>query len=384
MINIDKNIKSFYLFFAILGGIFTAMMPIYYVNLGFSEVQIGFLTALVYAAAIVQPIFGYLSDSKFDPIRVIKFNTILLMIGCISLFIFSSFVPVALFVLIATIFRTPIPPMADNTIMSYCNRHNKNYGSFRIYASFGFGASMLLALPFMYLFGFRYFLIFTFICAFISYFNLSKIPTIKTKKDNDYSYIKDLKKLISNKKYLLIIIFNLLFLGCCSVKLAYQSLLLQELTGGAVYASLALMLSTIPEIFLMRYFVKIDAKFSYATYMIFAIMLLFIQVVVFATVTNPNVILLFCLLHGCCMSIYIPGFITKLKEVVDEEISTSAIVISSTVQAGFAFLFTMFLVTPIYASLGIEYVFIVMAIGILLSIIPIVLLGRMEKKDARI
>lgn len=381
MINVDGNIKSFYLFFAILGGIFTAMMPIYYVNLGFSEVQIGFLTAVVYAAALLQPIFGYLSDSKFDPIRVVKFNLIIVMISCIGLFIFSSFQVVTLFVLLVTIFRTPLGPMADNAILSYTNRHNKDYGGFRIYASFGFGASMLLALPFMYILGFRYFLLFTFVCAFIAYLNLFKIPTIKTKKDHNYSYMRDLKKLMANKKFVLIIAFNMLFLGCCSVKLAYQSLLLQELTGDALYSSIALMISTVPEIFLMRYFAKIDAKFSYATYMIFAVILVVVQAVVFATVTNPNIILLFCLLHGCCMSIYIPGFIIKLKDSVEEEISTSAIVISSTIQCAFAFVFTMFLVTPIYANFGTEYVFVVMAVGIMLSIIPIVLLSRLERYE---
>lgn len=381
MINIDKNIKSFYLFYAVLGGIFTAMMPIYYVNLGFSEVQIGFLTALVYAGALIQPIFGYLSDSKFDTIKVIKFNLLLVLISCLALFIFESFLLVALFVLVVAIFRAPIPVMADNAILSYLNRHHKNYGSFRIYASFGFGASMLLSLPFMYLLGFKYFLIFTFICGVISLINLYKIPTIKVKKNIDYSYISDLKKLLKNKKYRLIVAFNLLFLGCGSVKLAYQSLLLQELTGDALYSSVAFLLSTVPEIFLMRYFAKIDMKFSYAQYMIFAILLVFIQVVVFATVTNPNVILLFCLLHGCCMSIYIPGFITKLKDSVEEEISTSAIVISSTMQCAFAFLFTMFLVTPIYANFGTQYVFAVMSIGIILSIIPIIMLRKVERDE---
>lgn len=378
MIKIDRNVKSFYLFFAITGGVFTSLLPVFYVNLGYSEAQIGVLTSLIYVAAILQPIFGYLSDSKFNITSVVRFSLIILMISCVGLYFFHSFEVVFIIILLASIFRMPIPALFDSQAMDYSMKYNKNFATFRVYASFGFGASMVICLPFMYLFGFEAFLPLTFITTFIAFYTAARVPVKKQNIHKKTSYIKDLKVLFTQKSYLLVSLFTILFMGATSIKFAYQSLLLQELTGTAFYSSVAFLLSTTSEVLLMRYFVHVEKKFSFRIYMLIAVLIMLFQLLIFANCNNANVILVFALLHGVSMSIFIPGYMKKMKQSVNEEVSTSAIVITSTVQNVFTFIFSILIITPIYARYGLNEVFMIMLLVASLSIIPLLFIK--EKK----
>lgn len=380
MVNNDKSVKMFYLFYAITGGVFTSLMPVYYVQLGYNESQIGVLTSLIYLAAILQPIFGYLSDSKYDIQYILRISLAIIMASCVVLYFFDSFIVVFFVILIASIFRMPIPTLFDSVAADYAIKHNVPFAKFRVYASFGFGASMLICIPFMYLFGFSAFLIVTIFTTLIAFITIANIPHYTEKKPH-IKYSENIKTIIKNKNFIYLSLFTILFMGSTSIKFAYQSLLLQELTGGALYSSVGFLLSVTMEIVFMRYFIVVEQHLSFKKYMTIAVGLMLIQLSIFATSNNPNIILCATILHGVSMAVFIPGYMKKIKEIVPIEISTSSMIISSTIQNVYTFLFSLIIITPIFAFYGLDYVFVIMIIFASISIVPLILI---KEKNARI
>ncbi|RCX22559.1 PPP family 3-phenylpropionic acid transporter [Fontibacillus phaseoli] len=125
--------------YAIL-AVLAPFLPLYFADLGYSSSQVGFLMMIgPFAASLIQPFWGYLSDR----LRAVKIMIFLLWSLAIasSIGLFNSGTSYALtlcFVLALYFFFQPSMPLLDSISVQSAERRGVAYGSLRLFGSMGY------------------------------------------------------------------------------------------------------------------------------------------------------------------------------------------------------------------------------------------------------
>ncbi len=331
------NIKLYYFFISIIGGIFSSAMPLYYESLAYSSMQIGILIALPSVAMLLQPIWGIIVD-KFEKPREVAIIGISISALILALLLFTTnFYFVFAIILLYCIIKAPVWSSVDNIIITYCMNNNINYGPLRVFASAAWGSSLLLFVPFVLLFGFKsFFIINLFISMFIVYIVL-KLPTnIKlhtTEAKETTSFAAGIHELKRDREFMYITLFTLFFSALFVTNLNYQALYLEELGASELLISLAMFFSILPELILLPLGERIAKRINPLTMLQFVTVCYIIKFIVYANITTITILIAFSALHGIAMSFYIPIFIKLIKASVPNNVSTTAITINGFVAA---------------------------------------------------
>lgn len=134
----------YYLGFWTAAGSFSPFINVYYVNLGLNGQQVGFLamlfplTTLLFATPLAS-----LADRRRWRIPILR---VALAGSAITFFLLGfprTFLALAAFVVLMSFFFTPIIPIADSVVARMATRNGLNYGSMRLWGSFGFATAAI-------------------------------------------------------------------------------------------------------------------------------------------------------------------------------------------------------------------------------------------------
>ncbi len=372
----EKRVRSFKLYYfaiGIIASLYTSMMPSFYANLNMSEGQIGVLLSVVYLGAIFQPAIGMISDKAKSRSNVIR-NSMYIVIGLSTVLLFvEEFYPVLFIVTGISFFRMAFFSLSDSYMMPFCIEYDYNYGKLRRGASLSFGMAMILAYPFNYFLGFHGFLILVILMCLLAANVMHKSTYEPPRAKNSSHYISEMKKYMKSKAVISLLLFQLFFMGSLALKFSYQAIKLQELTGDTGAASIALLCATVPEVLFMAK-VSARSKMRLTSALLAATIFNIVQLFVFSQTTSVAVMIIFATFHGFSMSYYIPTFSRLLTELVGEGVISTFFTISGTGQSLFSLLLSLVVVTPVFINFGVDYVFVVIGISVICSIIPLLYL----------
>ncbi|WP_091069712.1 MFS transporter [Paenibacillus sp. NFR01] len=127
-------------------AVIAPFLPLYFADKGYTSSQIGLLMMIgPFAASLVQPFWGYISD---------RFRTVKLLIGLLwimtvvsgfALFHAHTYALTLVFVLSLYFFFQPSTPLLDSISSRSAARRGASYGSLRLFGSIGYTAISLSA-----------------------------------------------------------------------------------------------------------------------------------------------------------------------------------------------------------------------------------------------
>lgn len=379
--------KLFYWNYFILGALANTsiiLLPFFYTSKGMNESQIAILLSSAYIASLLQPVVGYITDLTVGPKKMLKYISLCMIAFCIGLIVAQEFLVLLMFSFLFSVTRVCTFPLVDNITMDYCEEHNINYGKVRKGASFGFGLGIFLAIPFG-LFATELTMFMPIVLCLILILNLSKIK-YNIKSTNEVvtiaQYKNDFKILISSKKYLLFIFLNFLIMGISSIKLSYQTTIVQDLGVTVLYVSILNFTTIIPELLLISKTEKIFKKYKITTVFTLIIFIGITHTTLLMFINNIYIILLFTMLHGLMMAMYIPTFQKNFNAILPTHVSSTGYLINSSFQSFGNFLTNSFLIYPVIALYGVRMGFGVITLMFICGLIPVFLLKGELKKEA--
>lgn len=366
-----RNFKIFYFAIGIIASLYTSMMPSFYQNIGLSEAQIGILISVVFIGAIFQPVLGFISDKAKSRSNVLR-NSLFIVVGLSTLLLFvEDFYPVLFIVTGVSLFRMAFFSLSDSFMMPFCIEHNYNYGKLRRGASLSFGMAMIFAYPFNYFLGYHGFLILIIIMSLIAASVMHQTNYSPPSSKSSVDYLSQMKQYGKSPAVIALLLFQLLFLGALSLKFSYQAIKLQGLTGGTGAASIALMVATLPEVLLMAKVSNKLPNMRLTNALIIATLFNVVQLFAFVFIDNVYVMIIFASLHGFSMSLYLPTYSRLLTNLVGEGVVSTFFTISGTGQSLFSLLISLLVITPVFMHFGVDYVFAVIGMSVICSLIPL-------------
>ncbi len=363
------DLKLYYFSVAVVVSLLTSVLPIFYESISMTPAQVGILISTTYVGALMQPVFGYICDRTQKPQLVLKILMIVAIIFSAILFFVKDFVVVLLVVLLLSLCYCSYFSLSDNVITAYVYQNNLNYGSIRRFASLGYGMAMLIATPLMLIFGVQSFIIIVIIGLIIAIVKLSNVDYHPIEKPHDSSYKNDVKEVLKMPLIVTLLSFQMLFMGINAIKFGYQAIKLQELFGTSTGASIALLLSTIPEFLFLALVSKYVDKYRPTTLLFFAVCASLIHVFTYAVVDNVYILIIVATCHGISMSFYLPVIPYVLRKTVNLRIIGTIFALIATLQSIVSLVVSAVVITPVYATLGINYVFAIFGIIMLVSLV---------------
>ncbi len=356
--NKKLSLKVIYFSSGAIINLFVTGLVLYYIQLGFSPAQIGILTSATYLAALFQPFIGMMSDKSKSPKTLFQVVLIIFLIFVILLSKATNYYVYVVLVFVASIGRNIMFGLLDNLTLRNIDKYGGNFGEIRKFASIGYGIALMLAYPFITandISNFFYVLIALIIISIIAIFPLYDAIN---ETDTNHHYRKDIKQLFTNKVYILIVLANVCVMGIGNIKGAYQPILFDSLNASSLIISLSTVFMVIPEIFIMPVNKKIASKHGNLKVLLLAAFAIIIQLIGFVLVDSVVMLLALMVLHGIAMGLYIPLFSAIVIDIVDKNVSSTALLFNSTMQFVLIFFINLFIVTPLYSLLGIRSVFI--------------------------
>ncbi len=377
-----KRIKLFYFTSAIVGSLSTTMLPLFYLHLNFSNSEMGMLLSASFFGSILQPIYGYYADAKKNPKLIMKNCYFGVMIFSGILFFASEFKVVFFLAIAISVCRAPLFGLADDMIVNFTRKEGINFGSLRSMASIGYGSSMLIALPFTYFLGVKYFLIILIIACLFSLVSINSIPNHKKDEPKVLKqYLAEIKILFKSSKYIAFTLYNCLFMSVIALRLNYQGIRLEELSGNNFLPAIALLFCVLPEVVLLKRIDYLRIRISFLKFMIVPIVITIFQLWLFYAFDNIYVLLFASALHGIIMSFHIPGFISFMHEQVNREVSSTAMLSTLALQALSSFFVNSLIITPVYVIFGIKAIFLAMIVLVILAIIPLIKVNKILRSN---
>ncbi|WP_066172718.1 MFS transporter [Bacillus marinisedimentorum] len=138
------SLKAFLYFFNSTGTLIISFLPLYFRDKGLSVSEIGTVLSVgPFAALLVQPMSGYLSD-KYKTVKVILLICLIgVLISSTILFKMESFFPVLIMIAVFYMFMGPIGPLADSLSHRAASLSGVPFGSIRMWGSIGFAVTSL-------------------------------------------------------------------------------------------------------------------------------------------------------------------------------------------------------------------------------------------------
>ncbi len=378
----DKRLLfiSYFLIGAV-ANVVMIVLPLFFKAKAIPELQIIILMSSVYLASIGQPFLGYITDTKFGPIKMLRISSVALIFTSVALFITTNFY--LLFILSFTLafFRNSMFPMLDNITTSYCADYNENYGTIRIGGSIGFGLGFFLTIPLITFFGNTSTILLILILGFILFLILGLVKYRPHSNSHVDHYKSDLNFLLRSKVFILVVIINVFVLGLNALKLTFQTMLLENMNTSVYFFAILNVLLIVPEVIFLPYTTRIFRRFRIESILIIVIGLSMLHTMLIFISTTPQMILLFSGIHGLIIAIYIPHFLTYLKSVIPPKVSSTAFLISATTQMLMSFVIIVAFLIPVYLVFeNIRYIFFAITILLAISIIPILILYNINNK----
>lgn len=383
--NKEKNLMYWaYFVVGILANFNTVLFPFFYHAKGMSEGEVALLLSATYLSAVIQPVFGYISDTTMGPKKMLKYLCVGIFIVSILLLFSNTFFTLFLFSFLFSICRNLTFPLLDNIALRYTKKSGVEYGVIRRGGSLGFGLGVVAALPIVLPLGMDYLVLLPailsviFLCILLSLeFDVAKKETVM-KLDE---YKENLKELFKSQRFVLLLLIHMCIMGMSGLKLSYQSSLLGVMGVSTAYMVLINFATIIFEILLMSVMPRLCRKMHTSITLGITVFIIILQCLLLLTSTSLVLILLAAALHGLTMALYIPKFLSYFSQVIPEKSSSTAFIVNTSMQFIVTLIINSIIIAPLVFDFGTRISFVIIILIVLFSIIPLTVLYRLDKKE---
>lgn len=300
-------------------GILLPFLPLLLKTRGLDSSQIGILLAIgPFISMLVQSPWGYLSD-RLQTVRKIIIIQItaafLLSLFLFNLHSFYSLIPV---MILFYAFAWPPIPLLDCLMLATVKETEDSYGSYRLYGSIGFALTALMAGAILSVVGiervnylYQGILLISLLMAFLVHdVQSSRKPTSPLK----------LRKLITRPVLLIFLLVIALISMTNKANESFMGIFISEIGGAESEVGWAWTVGTLSEVPIFAMSGLLLARFNELTLLALAAAIYSIRWLLFATTSDPNIIILVQLLHGLTYGLFYLSAVSYVSKIVPPEL----------------------------------------------------------------
>lgn len=357
-------------------GALLPLLSIYLESVGLSGTQIGTITATgSFLMIFSPPIMGIISDKTHKH----KYVNITLMSLCIVIIAivtqFNTFLSLLIIFALFYTVATPLNPLIDGITL-----HQKEipFGKIRLWGSLGFAVAAFITGQLTEFFGVSVIFPVYIIAMAIAIVFLSTIHIDLS--SNGTLQLSDIKRLITNKTFAVLIVYAFLIAGTLSAHNFFFGLLLVEVGGQESAIGLAFLLFAASEAPFMQIIPNILRRYGLMNVLLSAPILGVLRWSLHATLPDPNWHIGIFILQGLFYSPFLIGVAEYIRTRVPTNLVSSALTIYASVGFGLGGIFTNFVSGIIYDNYGAQVIYAYYAALCLLSVGAILYLKKLDKK----
>lgn len=320
-----------------------ALIPIYMnETIGLSLKSIGFLmSSIPLITLLFQPLWGIVSDLVGNSKRMLQY----LFLGTLILSLFMTYFkwPYVAILVYAfyTIFLCGQGPIKDSMTIAYTQESDKySFGTIRVWGSIGYAFGAYGAAYIANIWGMNW----IFYLGALGYASaIFLVSTFKSKRvpQKKGSYFKDLKTLMKNRTYLLLLVFSFFIVGTTFGSDQYLGLFVRHVGFDLRVVGQLMFIAVCIEIPFVFYSKRLLNFFGVFNLLLVLNLLGVIRMVVLGSSGYFISFLIAGVLRGISVGIFIPIFLEVIAKATDQSILTSAIAIYTAISTGIAvFVFT--------------------------------------------
>lgn len=128
----------YFFYFAAL-GVWLPYSALYFVKLGFSAIQIGYLAAIMAATKIVAPnLWGWLADRSTSRMLIVRMGTLGTCVGFAAMFFNKSYLGIAVVTFLFNFFWNAVLAQFEAVTLLHLGARSQDYSRIRLWGSIGF------------------------------------------------------------------------------------------------------------------------------------------------------------------------------------------------------------------------------------------------------
>lgn len=307
---------------------FTLGSGVLYFSQYFSAIGItGSYSGIIFAsgsllAMIFQPFLGYLNDKTKKSKELL---TLMMVVIFISLFIMRYSVSFISLLILYTFYAIAVfseMPLMDALTLS--SEHL--FGKIRLWGSIGFAVGGLVTGKVVEVFGPSGFLPLGMIFSTLTIITIIKIPREQNTRDEVEEAI-DLRSLLTNKKYILLVLAAILFLGSNNGHNSYFSIYFKDIGGSMTLLGVTVFLMTLSEVPLIAFSTRLVQRKGAEFVVTLAILIVTLRWGFYYFLPKPSLITGSFLLQGASIGFFFGSANLFVKDIVKKSTLSTAIMI---------------------------------------------------------
>jgi PPP family 3-phenylpropionic acid transporter len=358
---VKKIFNSYYFSYFFAVGVIMPLLPVYLnTNLMISKPSVGIIMSFIPLISILgQPIWGYISDysQKFKVILLFLMITAAFIALLLSSISYISIIVVLVFLF--SFFYCGIVPLSDRFALEFSHTNNVSYGSMRLWGSIGFAVSTLVIGYITDFWGLRVIFYLYFFIMLISSLTVMKFPRgkVEKKSSKENNFKKDLVKILLMPQFILLILISMFSFSTLLANNSFLGLYMVNNGSTLTIIGTLFFVSAISEVPFMLASKNIIDKVG-------VVNVLFISILAtssrwFLYFLEPHILIIYTatLLQGVGFGLMQPCIMHYLKEIVPDNIVTTAITIISAIGFGFGNWFCSFIGGFILKNHSINFIY---------------------------
>jgi MFS transporter, PPP family, 3-phenylpropionic acid transporter len=288
--NLSPVVRGAIYYFAFWGvvGVYIPFMFVHFKQIGLTGTQIGlFATFMPLMMLTTAPIVANLADRWRVRTRVLACSIALLGISLALLGSTNEFWLLLPFMLFMAFVRSPIAGIGDGLVAKMAVTHGVNFGSMRLWGSFGFAAIAAISGIFWQRYGYQP----MFLIACIGFCAMAALALLLDEEAAAPQQKGSWGPLLQDPALRTIMITAFLMAGSLAMSGTFEGIMMDYLGGGGIFIGLLLGFTGISEIPLMRNAPRLADRFGAERTFMIGCLIIALAHVAYATAWSPVVLL---------------------------------------------------------------------------------------------
>ena len=288
--NLSPAVRGAIYYFAFWGvvGVYIPFMFVHFKQIGLTGTQIGlFATFMPLMMLTTAPIVANLADRWRMRTRILAVCIALLGISLALLGSTNEFWLLLPFMLFMAFVRSPIAGIGDGLVAKMAVTHGVNFGSMRLWGSFGFAAIAAMSGFFWQRYGYQP----MFLVACIGFCAMAALALLLDEEAASPQQKGSWKPLLQDPALRTIMITAFLMAGSLAMSGTFEGIMMDYLGGGGIFIGLLLGFTGISEIPLMRNAPRLSDRFGAERTFMIGCLIIALAHVAYATAWSPIVLL---------------------------------------------------------------------------------------------
>ncbi|HEX6594113.1 MAG TPA: MFS transporter [Bacillota bacterium] len=308
------SLKTLLFSFHAMNTIMISFLPLYLKYKGLSGTEIGWVLAIGPLASIFsQPFWGYMSDKYKTIKRMLLILIFGLFISSIIFFQMNGLLAILIMGGVLFFFSTPIGALSDSLAQRRANDLNVSFGTIRTWGSVGFATSALVVGELFSVIGIQY-MIWPYVSlGIIVLLVIFRLQDVKV--DTEPIQLKDVKKLLSNKPFMLFLLLMMFLTIGHRANDSFIGLYITELGGSEDLVGLAWFIGLVSEAAVFALAGTWFRTFHPLVFIIIASILYSFRWFMYAGIDDPNYMIALQILHGLTFGVFYTAafdYVTRL------------------------------------------------------------------------